>query len=321
VATALILELQLRRTYPQTEWHKTTALRAMLVVGFALTFYPIVKAFTLGQIQVWINAMFALAVLAWMLGWRASSGILIGLISLIKPHYSLFLVWGALRAEWRFVIAVVATGCLGLAASVAAFGLADNLDYLSVLLYMFQRGEAFYPNQSINGLLNRLTSIHQPEQSGNLEFFIDRYAPFNAWIYGLSMAATVVILLTALIPRPGHREKRVLDFCTMGLSAVLASPIAWEHHYGILLPIFAVLLVGALESRPQIIAPGICYVLASNYFPITQLLAGSLLNVGQSYVLAAALVVIALLYRQQGLDIRRIVGVTELWPWRRRTAA
>jgi branched-subunit amino acid ABC-type transport system permease component len=113
----------------------------------------------------------------------------------------------------------------------------------------------------------------------------------------------------------------VLDFCTMGLSAVLASPIAWEHHYGILLPIFAVLLVGALESRPQIIAPGICYVLASNYFPITQLLAGSLLNVGQSYVLAAALVVIALLYRQQGLDIRRIVGVTELWPWRRRTAA
>ena len=75
VATALILELQLRRTYPLTNWRKTTALRAMLVVGFALTFYPIVKAFTLGQIQVWINAMFALSVLAWMLGWRASSGI------------------------------------------------------------------------------------------------------------------------------------------------------------------------------------------------------------------------------------------------------
>ena len=319
VATALILELQLRRTYPQTEWHKTTALRGMLVVGFALTFYPIVKAFTLGQIQVWINAMFALAVLAWMLGWRASSGILIGLVSLIKPHYSLFLIWGALRGEWRFVIAVVATGCVGLAASVAAFGLADNLDYLSVLLYMFQRGETFYPNQSINGLLNRLIGIHQPEQSGNLEFFIDRYAPFNIWIYGLSMAATVVILLTALIPRPGHGEKRVLDFCTMGLSAVMASPIAWEHHYGVLLPIFALLLVGALESRRQIIALGICYVLASNYFPITQLLAGSLLNIGQSYVLAAALVVLALLYRQQGLDIRRIVVVTELWPWRRRT--
>jgi alpha-1,2-mannosyltransferase len=320
VATALILELLLRRTYPQTDWHRTTALRAILVAGFTLTFYPIVKAFTLGQIQVWINAMFALAVLAWILGWRASSGILIGLISLIKPHYSLFLVWGALRGEWRFVVACIATGCLGLAASVAAFGLEDNLNYLGVLLYMFERGETFYPNQSINGLLNRLMSIHQTELNGNLEFFIDRYAPFNAWIYGLSMATTVAILLMALMPRPGHGEKRLLDFCTMGLSAVMASPIAWEHHYGILLPIFAVLAVGTLENRRQLIALGICYVLASNYFPITQLLAGSLLNIGQSYVLAAALVVLALLYHQQSLDIGRIVVVPQLWPWRGRKA-
>ena len=32
------------------------ALRALVVVGLTLTFYPVAKAFTLGQIQVWINA-------------------------------------------------------------------------------------------------------------------------------------------------------------------------------------------------------------------------------------------------------------------------
>jgi alpha-1,2-mannosyltransferase len=319
-ATALILELRLRETYPQTDWRKTTGLRAALVVGFTLTFYPVVKAFTLGQIQVWINAIFAVALLAWMLRWQALSGVLIGLISLAKPHYGLFLVWAALRSEWRFVVACIATGCLGLAASVAAFGLTDHLDYSRVLLFMFQRGETFYPNQSINGFLNRLMSIHQPELYGNLEFFIDRYAPFNAWIYGLTVAAALLVLLAALSPRPDLKQNHALDFCTMGLSATMASPIAWEHHYGILLPIFAVLLVGALGNRRQLIALGICYLLASNYFPITQLLAGSLLNIGQSYVLAAVLVVLALLYRQQGLDLGRIITAAQLWAWRRRTA-
>ena len=31
--------------------------------GLALTFYPLVKAFSLGQIQVWINGLFAVALL------------------------------------------------------------------------------------------------------------------------------------------------------------------------------------------------------------------------------------------------------------------
>jgi hypothetical protein len=179
LATALLLEVRLRALYPAEQWRGTTVPRGIIVAAFTLTFYPVVKAFTPGQIQVWINALFALALLAWMLGWKASSGVAIGLTCLIKPHYGLFLLWAAVRGQWRFVVGCVSVGCLGLAASLAAFGLADHLDYLSVLLYMFQRGETFYPNQSINGLLNRLMSIRQPELYGNLEFFIERYAPFN----------------------------------------------------------------------------------------------------------------------------------------------
>ena len=41
------------------------------------------------------------------------------------------------------------------------------------------------------------------------------------------------------------------------------------------------------------------YVLASNFLPATQLLAGSVLNVVQSYLLAAVLAVLWLLYRQR----------------------
>ena len=34
-----------------------------------------------------------------------------------------------------------------------------HIDYLRVLSYMAERGEAYFPNQSVNGLLNRLMSI------------------------------------------------------------------------------------------------------------------------------------------------------------------
>jgi alpha-1,2-mannosyltransferase len=295
-ATAALLQLRLREAEPGSNWHEGMVWRAILAVGFTLTFYPLVKAFTLGQIQVWINAMFALALLSWALGWKASSGVLVGLICLIKPHYGLFLVWAAVRSEWRFIAACIATGCLGLAASVAAFGLADNLDYLQVLLYMFQRGEAFYPNQSMNGLLNRLMSISEPQLYGNLEFFIERYAPFNALVYGVTAAFAAIILLLAIIPRNGGQD-RVLDFSIMGVSVAMASPIAWEHHYGITLPVFAVVLPRVMRNRSQLICLVASYVLASNYFPATTLLAASYLNIAQSYVLAAVVMLLILLHR------------------------
>jgi len=313
LATAAVLELRLRELYPADPWGNTTVLRGILVAAFTLTFYPVVKAFTLGQIQVWINALFALALLAWILGWKASSGVAIGLICLIKPHYGLFLLWAAIRGEWRFVIGCVSVGCVGLAASLAAFGLADHLDYLSALLYMFQRGETFYPNQSVNGLLNRLMSIRQPELYGNLEFFIERYAPFNIWIYGLTVASSLAILAAAIVPRQREGPHRVLDFCTMGLSTTVASPIAWEHHYGILLPIFFVLLASTLQDWRQLTVLIASYVLASNFLPATQLLAGSIFNIVQSYLLAAVLAVLWLLYHQRACergDVWRLADAT-----------
>jgi alpha-1,2-mannosyltransferase len=314
LATAAVLELRLRELYPTEPWRNTTVLRGIIVAAFTLTFYPVVKAFTLGQIQVWINGLFALALLAWMLGWKASSGVAIGLICLIKPHYGLFLVWAAIRGEWRFVIGCVSAGCVGLVASLAAFGLADHLDYLSVLLYMFQRGETFYPNQSVNGLLNRLMSIRQPDLYGNLEFFIERYAPFNVWIYGLTVASSLAILAAAMVPRQREGGDRVLDFCIMGLSTTAASPIAWEHHYGILLPIFFALLPGTLRDRRQLILLIGSYVLASNFLPATQLLAGSILNVVQSYLLAAVLAILWLLYRQRTPEGARVESFADAIP-------
>lgn len=302
VSTAALLEIGLRRRFGPSP-ALLIAARSIIVAGLALTFYPVVKAFTLGQIQVWINSLFALSLLCWVLGRKASSGVLIGLICLIKPHYGLFLLWAAVRRERRFALACAVTGCIGLAASVAVFGAADHIDYLRTLSFMSQHGETYYPNQSVNGLLNRLTSLGGWQAALNLEFFGDQFPPFNPLVYGGTLATSAVILLAAIVHRRGEAE-RALDFATMAVSATVASPIAWEHHYGVLLPVFVLLLASATASG---IASGIwrrgwlawfvlSYVLASNFIPVTHLLASSALNVGQSYLFAGALILLVLLH-------------------------
>jgi len=304
LATAALFEIRLRQTQAYANCRSLVAVRVVLVAAFALTFYPAVKAFTLGQIQVWINGLFALALLCWIADRKAIGGALVGLICLIKPHYGIFLLWAAVRREWQFAAACALIGGIGLAASIAAFGWADHIDYLRALSYMSQHGEGYYPNQSVNGLLNRLMSVAEPQLYANLEFIPDRFPPFNPWVYGGTMVAAAVILLAALVlPRLREREgtggDSTIDFCIMAVSATIASPIAWEHHYGILLPVFAVLLAGAPTGRGWwLFWFTLSYVLASTFIPAANLLAPTVLNVAQSYLFAGAVIVLALLYAQ-----------------------
>jgi alpha-1,2-mannosyltransferase len=297
-ATAAVLEVRLRQEHPEADWSHLTPVRGLLAAGFALTFYPLVKGFTLGQIQVWINGAFAVALLAWVMRWKVASGILVGAMSLIKPHYGLMIVWALLRGEMRFALACAATIGAGIAASVAHFGWANNLDYLNVLSFLSQHGEAFYPNQSVNGLLNRLMSIADPVNYVSLDLPPGKFPPFTPWIYAATLATSAAIVLSGLLHRsvPGD-PPRVLDFAAMALACTMASPIAWEHHYGILLPIYAVALVHALDSRARLVWVGLSYVLVCTFFAATNMLAATPLNVLQSTGLAGAVIVLVLLHR------------------------
>src|SRR5262249_1439274 len=122
--------------------------------GLALTFYPLLKGYTLGQIQVWVDALTAAAIWAWCAGRRAAAGIGIGVACLIKPPLAVIAVWALARREWRMLGGVIVACALGLALSVTAYGVRSHLTYLRVLAFIAQRGEAYYPNQSFNGLLN-----------------------------------------------------------------------------------------------------------------------------------------------------------------------
>jgi len=271
-----------------------------IIVGILLTFllftfYPVVKAGTLGQMQVWLNAFFAVAILCYIAGYEVLAGILLGLMASIKPHYALFIIWGLFRGNKRLVIAMIITGALGVLLGMREFGFAMYVDYLRGLSFVTKHGESFYTNQSFNGLLGRLFSVRYPEIFNNLKWNGHRYPPYSIWIFSFTQITTVVTLLISLIKTKSQsKDAKLADFLLMGLGATLASPIAWEHHYGILFPIFIcvglILWFGEnpLKSIWIKIAFVAFYLIAANIFPFTKFLAGSYFNILQSYLLLAA---------------------------------
>ena len=270
---------------------------ATVVGALTLTFYPIVKGFTLGQIQTWINLLLALGLLSWMAGRPARAGALVALPCLVKPQYGILLLWGLSRRRWAFSAAFAGTVGGALALSVGMLGFADHRDYLWMLAYVSRHGESFFANQSVNGLLQRL--LHN---GPNLDWSEDTYPPFNPWVYGGTLMSSAGLILCALFWRRNeHRGASSVDLMLGMLTCVMASPVAWDHHYGILLPFYGVMLP-ALLRRPvfgKMTLPliGMCYVMTSTYFGIAQHTASSAWNVLQSYVFLGGVLVLVLLYR------------------------
>jgi hypothetical protein len=247
VFSVLVLDRNLQASRHTATSPRDRALRAGAALLLALTFYPVLKAYSLGQMQVWVNALFAACAWCWISGRRAAAGVLVALMAAVKPQYALIALWGLLRGERRFAAAAAAAGLLLLVASVARFGLESHLDYLSVLAHVSRHGEAYWPNQTVGGFLHRLlgngVSSHWDPHV---------YPPYHPVVYLGSLAASALILLLAFAwPVRGPGRGGALDFAAAALATTLASPIAWEHHYGVLLPIFACLLPAVLDGRPE----------------------------------------------------------------------
>jgi len=181
--------------------------------------------------------------------------------------------------------------------SVLLFGLKNHVEYLSVLQFLSRHGESYWANQSLNGLLHHVVG-HRVEdwQAGD-------FPPYHPLVYWGSMAATLAILAWALTARRGQGAlSGVIDFALAALAFTAASPIAWEHHYGVLAPTFALLFVfvllqpEALPRRRWLIALAICFVFAANCFAFAREWGGPLI-VLQSYLYFAALGVLAMLRR------------------------
>lgn len=278
--------------------------RSFTILSLCFMFYPLIKAYTLGQIQVFINCFFAIAAWFWIKRKEHLAGILIGLVILIKPQYLLIAIWGLLRKRFRFSIPLFTVCLSGFVCSLFSFGISSNLDYFRVIQFISRTGECYYPNQTMNGLLNRFLF-----NGNNLQWDPYAFAPFNPIVYAGTLLSSALLIFSALFFVRKNLRGSVTDFMIIALSCTLASPVAWEHHYGILPVIFAFLLPHLLISKPgfkkrAVVFFVLSYTLASNYLPIFNLVASiPVLNIAQSYLFIAALTVLVFLY---GIEDKRI---------------
>jgi len=292
---ALVWRLHARLRPPIGLAPSDRALGALVALFATLTFYPVMRAYANGQMQTWLNALFAAAVWCWAGGRRRGAGVLLALSCAVKPQLGVFLLWGLIRRQWGFLAAFAITGLAVLGLSVVLYGWGPHVEYLGMLRFLGERGEAFFPNQSVNGLLNRALF------NGDILFWkqpwVDHFPPYDARIFWATVASSVVILGLALVPpREGPAGGGLADFALMGLAATMASPIAWEHHYGVALPIFVV-AERVVSGRAARLALAASYVLVASCFWITKALAASRLNVLESYLFFGAIILFVLLVR------------------------
>jgi alpha-1,2-mannosyltransferase len=241
-------------------------LARVLVALLGLTFLPLVKAYCLGQMQTLINLAMVACVFLWMRGKRAAPGLWLGLACLLKPQASLFLLWGLLRRQWSFAASFCAVVAVGTAISVAIFGWHNHVEYLRVLHFLSRRGDAFYANQSWNGLAHHLLRI------GNARYAMPTspYPPYSATIYWSTLASSALLVLAALVvPRWQQATGDLRDVLLFSMATVMASPIAWEHHYGVFFLVFLAWMPVAFRTRRGFAALLAAYLLmASTLAPL-----------------------------------------------------
>jgi alpha-1,2-mannosyltransferase len=276
----------------------TSSLALLILLSLAIvgTFYPLLRSYTLGQIQTPVTLIAGLALIAWQRRQFRLAGFLIGLSCGIKPQWLVIIPWAILRRQWKMVLVSTVTAGILLLLSIAAYGLHNVVDYLSVLSFLSKHGESYSPNQSVNGLMNRLLF-----NGNNLNWAGDSFPSFHPMVYALTLSSSILILGVAMFWRM-FKNPSSLDLALIMLSLTIASPIAWEHHYGILLPIFALALPIAIFQRSfgawTTVYLWLAFILTSQTFRgITDHLANTRWNVLQSTLFFGAMMVLLLLYR------------------------
>lgn len=277
-------------------------LAAALGIAATLLYYPFLIIVREGQIQNALNLLIILSMLFWTLDRKAASGIAIGLVCIIKPQLGILLVWAVLRREWRFAAALALTGVAVCTASIAMFGWQVHLEYLDLLGFLSRRGESYIQNQGLNGVLNRMLFI-----GNNLVWDgTHRQITYDARVHFATLAGTVTLIGLALFYRM-RAVSQPLDFAFALVTFTLASPVAYNYHFG-MLPATFILVLFALRAWH---VGGKYYwwlaavvLLTANRFGITDLLAGSRLNILQSHFFFGLILLIGLL-----LQVSRLADV------------
>jgi len=259
---------------------------AIAVVLATLGCYPLLKGYSLGNAQTFLSFGFTALLLLWTTGRERWAAVVAAILTAVKPQFVLLLVWMLVRKRWGAAWAFLACGAILMAISVAVFGWHNNLDYIGVLAGLSHKAQSHYANQSMFGTLNRL--IFNGE---NIEYTPYVYTPYIAWVYRVTVVTSLVLVGMVLLYPWKKLRGSSADIAAMGIASVAASPMAWEHHYGIVVGIAVwAWFAHACWKTQRPWALGVAVFLCLNFLPSFNYLSAMRgWNVLQSYLYIGAL--------------------------------
>jgi alpha-1,2-mannosyltransferase len=273
---------------------KLSAASIISIFVACIFFYPLLKGYTLGNAQTFLTLGFTLLIYLWSTGREKSSGVVVAALAMVKPQYVLILLWMAVRKRWGAFWSGTIFAAVMFSISIMVFGWHNNLDYLPVLAGLSHKAQSHYANQSMFGTLNRMVFNGE-----NLDYHPYVYTSYVPWIYYATVSSSLFLAGLALFYPWGKFRGTTADIANMSIVSVAASPMAWEHHYGIVFPIFVWLWFsyGCWEQRRTWLL-GTSFFLCSSWLSVTTFLASKPgLNLLQSYIYFGALLLMFILYR------------------------
>lgn len=215
----------------------------LLLVGVLLSWQPVQRHITLGQLSIPIAFLLTVA---WALLRREKdigAGIVVGLACLIKLWPALLLLYFILRRRWWALVAMISTIIGGYLITLAIAGFDDIWLYFIVMTRQdVQEYAAFPTNLSLLGVFSRLFT--------NGGWFMPlAHIP---WLANLLTAVASLILLALLAYNTWHLPARQAgeDLAySLNLGAMLLlSPLTGNHAFPLLLLPFGVGL-SSLQQR------------------------------------------------------------------------
>ena len=193
-----------------------------------LAFQPLYETLALGQTNLLLFAGIALAVRLWSMR-SAWSGIVLGMMAMVKPQFALLCLLWIRSTEWRHLgIAVATMGGLELG-SLAVVGVEDWLIHVRYMRELPCGISLWAPNISVRGFLFRLQGY----------CLADGFGDPMAVIAVLIGAVAICMLAWFVWTHPptdtaGRFHAASLILCTI----FLVSPYTQEHHLTVLLIAF-----------------------------------------------------------------------------------
>jgi alpha-1,2-mannosyltransferase len=204
---------------------------ALLLGGLALWLEPVQRALYLGQVELVLMAMITADMCASDRRWW--KGAATGLAAGIKLVPALFIVYLLLTRRLR--AAAVAIGAFAVTVVIGFVFLPHDSAQWWFHDYFFEAGRTGFvgagANQSLRGLLTRLAGSVSTGQA--------------IW-WAVAIVVGVAGLAAATMLH--RRGQQFAGLMTCALTALLISPISWDHHWVWVVPFLAVAVTAAVRA-------------------------------------------------------------------------